>query len=189
MNSLKTVGHPTSRIDAQKRVTGTATYTGDLRFPDMLYARVLRSPHPHARIKRIDFSKAKALPGVKAILSRENCDVIWTSGDMRNSRYLFNNPARFAGDAVAAVAAVDRHTAEEATRLIEVEYEKLPFVLDPEEALKPGAPEIQPGGNLSANARGMHEPETYRRGNIDEGFRTADHIFEDHYTSPHINNA
>jgi CO/xanthine dehydrogenase Mo-binding subunit len=189
MNSLRTVGHPTSRIDAQKRVTGTATYTGDLRLPGMLYARVLRSPHPHARIKRIDLSRAQALPGVKSILTHENCDVIWGSGDMRNKRYLFNDPVRFAGDPVAAVAATDRHAAEEATRLIEVDYEKLPFVLEPEDALKAGAVEIQPGGNLSPTARGQHEPETYRRGNIEAGFAAADRVFEDQYSSPHINNA
>ncbi len=189
MNTLNTVGHPTSRIDAMKRVTGTATYTDDRQLPGMLYARVLRSPHPHARILRLDVSKAQSLDGVKAILTHENCDVIWGSGDTRNKRYLFNNPVRFAGDAVAAVAAVDRHTAEEATRLIEVEYETLPFVLDPEEALKPGAPEIQPGGNLSPNNRGQREPEVYRRGNIEEGFRVASRVFEDHYTSAHVNNA
>ena len=189
MTSLQTVGHPTSRIDAEKRVTGAATYTGDVRLPGMLYARVLRSPHPHARIRHIDLARAQALPGVKAILTRENCDVIWASGDMRNKRYLFNNPVRFAGDAVAAVAAIDRHTAEQATRLIEVDFETLPFVLDPEDALQPGAPEIQPGGNLSPTARGAREPETYRRGDIDQGLGAADRVFEDHYTSPHINNA
>ena len=189
MTSLQTVGHPTSRIDAEKRVTGAATYTGDLRLTGMLYARVLRSPHPHARIRHIDLARAQALPGVKAILTRENCDVIWASGDMRNKRYLFNNPVRFAGDAVAAVAAIDRHTAEQATRLIEVDFETLPFVLDPEDALQPGAPEIQPGGNLSPTARGARGPETYRRGDIDQGLGAADRVFEDHYTSPHINNA
>ena len=189
MTTLNSVGHPSPRIDAFKRVSGAATYTGDIRLPGMLYARVLRSPHAHARIRRIDVSKAQALDGVKAILARENCDVVWGSGDTRNKRYLFNNPIRFAGDAVAAVAAVDRHTAEEATRLIEVEYEKLPFVLDPEDALKDGAPEIQPGGNLSPNNQGQRQPEVLRRGNIDEGFRAADHVFEDHYTSSHINNA
>ena len=189
MTSLQTVGHPTSRIDAEKRVTGAATYTGDVRLPGMLYARVLRSPHPHARIRHIDLARAQALPGVKAILTRENCDVIWASGDMRNKRYLFNNPVRFAGDAVAAVAAIDRHTAEQATRLIEVDFETLPFVLDPEDALQPGAPEIQPGGNLSPTVRGAREPETYRRGDIDQGLGAADRVFEDHYTSPHINNA
>jgi xanthine dehydrogenase YagR molybdenum-binding subunit len=189
MNTLNTVGHASPRIDASKRVTGTATYTGDLRLPGMLYARVLRSPHPHARIRRIDLSRAQALPGVKAIITRENCDVIWGSGDTRNKRYLFNNPVRFAGDAVAAVAATDRHAAEEAARLIAVDYEPLPFVLDPEEALKPGTVEIQPGGNLSPNNQGARAPEVYRRGNIDQGLREADRVFEDHYTSAHINNA
>jgi len=188
MNPLKTVGHATSRVDALKRVTGQATYTGDVKLPGMLYARVLRSPHPHARIKKIDLSKAQALAGVKAIVTRENCDTIWSSGDTTNKRYLFNNPVRFAGDPVAAVAAVDRHTAEEATRLIEVEYEVLPFVLDQEEALKPGAPEIQPGGNFSPN-RGKREPQVALRGNLEEGFKAADVIVEDRYTSAHVNNA
>jgi CO/xanthine dehydrogenase Mo-binding subunit len=189
MTSLESVGHPTARVDALKRVTGTATYTGDLHLPGMLYARVLRSAHAHARIRRIDFTKALAMPGVKAILTRENCDVVWSSGDTRNKRYLFNNPVRFAGDAVAAVAAVDRHLAEEALRRIEVDYEVLPFVLDPEDALKPGAVEIQPGGNLSTNARGEHEPDATRHGNVDVGFRAADRVFEDRYTSVHLNNA
>src|ERR1700733_1349173 len=174
MIALKTVGHPASRVDALQRVTGKATYTGDLHLPGMLYARVLRSPHPHARIRSIDLSKALALPGVKAVLTHENCDIIWGSGDTKNKRYLFNNPVRFAGDAVAAVAAIDRHVAEEAMRLIQVDYETLPFVLDPEEALKPGAVEIQPGGNLSPDNRNQHEPEVFKRGNIEEGFQAAD---------------
>lgn len=189
MNALKTVGHPASRVDALQRVTGQATYTGDLHLPGMLYARVLRSPHPHARIRSIDASKALALPGVKAVLTHENCDVIWGSGDTRNKRYLFNNPVRFAGDAVAAVAAIDRHLAEDAIRLIDVDYEVLPFVLDPEEALKPGAVEIQPGGNLSPDNKGEHQPDSYRHGDVEKGLSDADQVFEDHYTSVHLNNA
>src|SRR5215831_2635359 len=163
MTDLKSVGHSSPRIDAVKRVTGTATYTGDVQLPAMLYARVLRSPHPHARIRRMDLSRALALSGVKAIITHENCRVVWSSGDTRNKRYLFNNPVRFAGDAVAAIAAIDRHTAEAAMSLVDVEYEVLPFVLDPEEALHPDAVAIQPGGNLSPNARGEHQPEIYRR--------------------------
>ena len=189
LTPLKTVGHPTQRIDAVKRVTGAATYTGDIQLPGMLYARVLRSPHAHARIRGIDITKAQALPGVKAILTRENCDIVWSSGDTRNKRYLFNNPVRFAGDAVAAIAATDRHVAEEAMRQISVDYEVLPFVLDPEDALKSDAFAIQPGGNLSPDAKGRHEPEIFRHGDIDRGLTTADRVFEDHYTSVHINNA
>ncbi len=75
MTPLKTVGHATHRIDALQRVTGAAKYTSDIHLPGMLYARVLRSPHPHARIRKIDVSKAMALPGVKAILTHENCDI------------------------------------------------------------------------------------------------------------------
>ena len=183
------LGKPTPRIDAVARVTGRATYTGDIKLPGMLYARVLRSPHPHARITRIDTSKAQALAGVKAILTRETCDVIWSSGGGFHPRYLFNNPVRFAGDAVAAVAAVDRHVAEEALSLIEVEYEVLDFVLDPEEALRPGAVEIHPGGNRTPDDRGGLEPEGIRHGDVEAGFKDADRIFEDRFTSPHINNA
>lgn len=186
---MKAVGQPTPRIDARKRVSGTATYTADVRLPGLLTARVLRSPHPHARIVRIDTKRALALPGVEAIITHENCRVVWGSGDTRNKRYLFNNPVRFVGDAVAAVAAVDRHVAEEAVHLIDVEYERLPFVLDPERALEPSAVEIHPGGNLSPDDKGQRTPETYRRGDIEEGFRSSDRIFEDRYSSPHINNA
>jgi CO/xanthine dehydrogenase Mo-binding subunit len=186
---LKSVGQSIPRMDALKRVTGTATYTGDIRLPGMLYARVLRSPHAHANIRKVDVSKALALAGVKAILTRENCDVIWSSGDRRNKRYLFNNPARFAGDPVAAVAAVDRHIAEDAMRLIEVDYEVLPFVLNEEDALKPGAPEIHEGGNFSPNDKDERAPLVYRRGNLDQGLSTADFVIEDRYTTVHHNNA
>jgi CO/xanthine dehydrogenase Mo-binding subunit len=99
------------------------------------------------------------------------------------------DPVRFWGDAVAAVAAVDRYTAEDALQLIEVEYETLPFVLDPEDALKPGAPEIYPGGNLSPNVRNVKEPEAYKRGNVDEALKTSDHVFEARYSTSYINNA
>ena len=110
---------------------------GDVKLPGMLYARVLRSPHPHARIRRIDVSKARALPGVKAVLTHENCTVVWGAGSIaggqqyndevkkitKQRRYAFNNPVRFVGEPVAAVAAVDRHVAEEALQLIAVDYE------------------------------------------------------------------
>jgi CO/xanthine dehydrogenase Mo-binding subunit len=186
---VNVVGRPTPRIDAVQRVTGAATYTGDVRLPGMLFARVLRSPHPHARIAGISTARALALPGVKAIITHENCRVSWSSGDSRNTRYLFNNPVRFVGDAVAAVAAVNPHVAEEALHLIEVKYEPLPFVLDAEAALAPGAPDIHPGGNLSPDADGRREPEVYQRGNVEEGFRASDLVFEDRYSSAHVNNA
>ncbi len=131
LTTRKTVGHPTPRIDAVERVTGKATYSGDVHLPGMLYARVLRSTHAHAQIRQIDISKALALPGVKSILTHENCTVVWGSGSVsggrqyvdevkkitRQRRYAFNNPVRFFGEPVAAVAATNRHIAEEALRL------------------------------------------------------------------------
>ena len=199
----KTVGHATPRVDARERVTGKATYSGDVQLPGMLYGRILRSPHAHANIKRIDVSKAMALPGVKLVLTHENCSIVWGAGSVaggrhyvdsikkstRQRRYVFNNPVRFYGDPVAAVAAVNRHIAEEALRLIDVEYEPLPFVLDQEEALKPESVKIWPEGNLALSVENTAEPEIYRRGNVDEGFRTSDFVFEDRYTTTYVHNA
>jgi xanthine dehydrogenase molybdenum-binding subunit len=203
LSPLKTIGHPTPRIDAVERVTGKAVYSGDVRLPGMLYARVLRSPHPHARIRRIDASKAIALPGIKAILTHENSSVVWGAGSVaggrqysddikkitRQRRYIFNNPVRFVGDPVAAIAAINRHVAEEALGLITVDYEPLPFVLDQEKALSPESVKIWPEGNLSLDAKNQAEPEVYRRGNVEEGFRTADFVFEDRYTTAYVHNA
>jgi putative selenate reductase molybdopterin-binding subunit len=200
---LNTLGRPTHRIDAVERTTGKATYSGDVMLPGMLYARVLRSPHPHARIRSIDASKALALPGVKAVISHENCTVLWGAGSIsggaqyneeikkitKHRRYAFNNPVRFAGEPVAAVAAIDRHIAEDALQLIVVEYEPLPFVLDPEEALKPGAPQIWPEGNLSPNARNEHVPIGAKRGSVEQGFTSADRVFEDRYSTSFVHNA
>jgi CO/xanthine dehydrogenase Mo-binding subunit len=169
----------------------------------MLYARVLRSPHPHARIRRIDASKALALPGVKAVVSHENCNIVWGAGSIsggaqyneeikkitKHRRYAFNNPVRFVGEPVAAVAALDRHTAEEALQLIAVDYETLPFVLDPEEALKTGAPQIWPEGNLSPNARNEHVPIGVKRGSVEQGLASADQVFEDRYSTSFVHNA
>ena len=187
--SMSTVGVSHPRIDARERVTGRARYTGDVKRPGLLYARVLRSPHPHARIRAIDTSRVRQIPGVHVVLTRENCDITWGSGDSHNPRYLFNNPVRFVGDPVAAVAAVDRHTAEEALAATAVDYEPLDFVLDAEHALSAGAIEIQPGGNLSPRSDDTREPETYQRGDLDSGFEASDVVVEETYVSKHHNNA
>jgi putative selenate reductase molybdopterin-binding subunit len=200
---LKTVGHETTRIDARERVTGKATYSGDVYLPGMLYARILRSPHPHARIRSIDTSKAAALPGVKAVLTHENCSVVWGAGGIaggqqyndavkkitKQRRYAFNNPVRFVGEPVAAIAAVNRHVAEEAMQLITVDYEVLPHVLEPEEALKPGAPQLWPEGNLSLDLRNEAKPFGQRRGDVEAGLRGADYVFEDRLTTTLVHNA
>ncbi|HWH80059.1 MAG TPA: molybdopterin cofactor-binding domain-containing protein, partial [Candidatus Binatus sp.] len=183
------VGKPTPRIDAYERVTGRAQYTGDIQLPGMLYARVLRSSVPHAKIISIDTSKAEKLPGVKAIIHHENAQVPWASGGHTHKRFIFNNPVRFVGDAVAAVAATDRHIAEDALKLIEVKYEKIPHVLDANEALKPDAPKIGPNGNLSVGTGSFSAPIEETWGDLDKGFKEADRVFEDAYITKHMNNA
>ena len=183
------VGKRIPRIDGFERVTGQAHYTGDIQLPGMLYARVLRSPHPHAKIVSIDTSKAEKLPGVKGVIHYENAKVPWASGGHTHQRFIFNNPVRFVGDAVAAVAATDRHTAEDALKLIEVKYEKLAFVVDANEALKPDAPKIAPQGNLSVGKGSFSAPIEESWGDIDKGFKEADRIFEETYITKHHNNA
>jgi CO/xanthine dehydrogenase Mo-binding subunit len=200
---LTTVGRATPRIDAVERVTGRAKYTNDVQLPGMLYARVLRSPHPHARIRSIDASKARALPGVKAIVTHENCQVVWGAGGIaggqqynddvkkitKQRRYAFNNPVRFVGDPVAAVAAESRHLAEQALRLIAVDYEVLPFVLDPEAALAADAPKIWPEGNLAVNNKNEPAPQVQKRGDAAAAFASAAHVFEDRYSTAFVHNA
>ena len=201
--SLKTVGPATPRIDAVERVSGSASYTADVRLAGMLYGRVLRSPHPHARIRHIDVSRAEALPGVKAVITHERAPLVWGAGSVsggrqysddvkeitKHRRYLFNNPVRFVGDPVAAVAAIDRHVAEEALRLISVDYEPLPFVLEPEEALQADAVKIWPEGNLAPNVDNDAQPMVTSRGDVEAGFRTADRVFEDRYSTAFVHDA
>ena len=203
VSPLTTVGPATARVDAVERVTGRATYTADVRLPGMIYGRVLRSPHPHARVRSIDVSKARALPGVKAVITDETTPLVWGAGSVSGGRqyddrvkaitmhrrHLFNNPVRFVGDPVAAVAADTRHIAEVALRLIEVDYEELPFVLDPEAALEPDAVTIWPEGNLSPDVENRFEPMTTRRGDVEAGFRAAEHVFEDRYSTAFCHDA
>lgn len=200
---LDTIGNVTPRIDAVERVSGQAKFSRDIKLPGMLYAKILRSPHPHAYIRRIDVSKASQLPGVRAIVTHQNAQVVWGAGSVSggrqyndavkattlHNRYIFNNPVKFVGDSVAAVAAVNRHVAEEALHLIEVEYEELPFVLEPEAALASGAPKIWPEGNLCPDVNNKIEPIQTTRGDIGKGFDDADSIFEGRFSTSFVHNA
>jgi xanthine dehydrogenase molybdenum-binding subunit len=203
VTAMKVVGHATPRIDAAERVTGRAKYTNDVQLPGMLYAKVLRSPHPHARIKAIDVSKAKAMAGVKAILTHENCEVVWGAGSVaggqqysdevkkntKQRRYIFNNPVRFVGEPVVAIAAVNRHVAEEALQQVVVDYEELPFVVDQEDALKADAPKIWPEGNLCLNNRNEPVALAQKRGNVEQAFASSQHVFEDRFSTSFVHNA
>jgi len=147
------VSHGVPRYDGPDKVTGRAVYTGDIHLPDMLHGKILTSPIAHGRIVSIDASKARALPGVMDVLT--GADVTDTRYGVSPARYdehiLAKERVLYVGDEVAAVCAVDEETAERALRLIEVRYEALPAVFDPEEAMKPGAPLIHPEDKRYAN--------------------------------------
>jgi CO/xanthine dehydrogenase Mo-binding subunit len=183
---FKLVGKPTSRVDGRERVTGSATFTFDVHPAGMLYAGVLRSPHPHARIVKIDISKAEALAGVRAIICSSNCqDIPWYSGASK----LFDTTLRFIGEEVAAVAADDLDTALDALKLIDVQYEILPFLTDIEAAARPGAIQIHPHGNVLKAGNGQ-EGEQYARGDVDSALKNAEVVVEGTFrTSTQLHNS
>jgi len=170
---LAIVGRSLERVEGEEKVTGRARYAADIRLPGLLYARVLRSPLPHARLRRIDTTRAQALPGVRAVLSAANApEIPWYQDSV-----LFDHTLRFVGDEVAAVAADTEEIAEDALRLIDVEYEALPFVVDLDAALRPEAPKLRESGNIAG------EPTIYQRGDPDAGFQAADVIIDEVYTT------
>src|SRR5258705_5119447 len=144
------VGSRTIRPDGVDKVTGRARFGADFNLPGQLIGRVLRSPHPHARIVQIEPSKAEALPGVKAVITADDCadqssEFIPAGEMMMNYKDVVRNvmareKALYEGHAVAAVAAISAHIARKALKLIDVTYEVLPHVIDVVEAMKPGAP-------------------------------------------------
>ena len=144
MQEYKSIGRSLPRTDALAKVTGEALYTADLKLPRMLCAKVLRSPYPHAKILHIDTSRALKLPGVKAVVTGfDGYGVKWgVFKYTQDHGMLPTDKVRYIGEDVAAVAAVDEETAMEALELIRVEYEPLPAVFDPEEAMSEGAPLI-----------------------------------------------
>ncbi len=198
---LKVVGTRPVRPDGVPKVTGLARYGADYSLPGMLWGKILRSPHAHARIRSIDTSKAQALPGVKAVM---------TSADLPEQKFEYVGPERVAvnfwhmtrnvmarekvlyeGHAVAAVAAISKSVADEALRLIEVDYEVLPHVVDVEDAMKPDAPllfedmitrGIEPPPNKPSNISKRIE---FKIGDLEAGFAAADEIVETNFkTAP-----
>jgi len=176
---LRVVGHPARRIEGAAKVTGRAVYTHDLRFPGMLYARILRSPYPRARVRRVDPSRALALPGVRSVLHRFNAP----KAAFRGEETIFRDEVRFVGDEVAAVAAESEETADEALGLISVDYEVLPHVVDLEEAIDDSSPRIDEKGNV-------HDAGSYQRGDLRRAMREADAVVEGTYrTSTQMHNS
>ncbi len=168
------VGSPLPRVDAYERVSGTAEYPSDVVLPNMLYGAILRCPHPHARVKKVDVSRAERLPGVRAVIhdALPDAKIPWHFEDKGPASRLFDPHARHEGDEVAAVAAETPYAAWDAVRAIAVDYEPLPFVVDERRAAAPGAPEVRDGGNKAG------PPEEYARGDLARGFAEADAIVE-----------
>ncbi len=184
MSKYSVIGQRVWRVDGPEKVTGSAKYTFDLVLPNMLYGKILRSPHPHAKILNIDTSKAERLPGVKAVVTGKDTkgrkQGIWRRfPELCDEEILCRTKVRYIGDPVAAVAAIDEDTAEEALELIEVEYEPLPAVFDPLEAIKEDAPQIHEGVELNINVTRHIE-----WGDVDEAFKQCDYIREDVFKTP-----
>ena len=189
--TFRVIGTRPVRHDGVDKVTGRAKYGADYAFPGMLHGKILRSPHAHARIKSINIEKALKLPGVKAVLTSADLpelpDKIEASGEIPinlahlSANILARGKVLYDGHAIAVVAATSPHIAEEALRLIEVDYEILPPVMTVTEAMKPGAPILLPAlrnaddGDKPTNVA-MHLQ--LPRGDINEGFKRADHIVE-----------
>ncbi|MGD2091377.1 MAG: xanthine dehydrogenase family protein molybdopterin-binding subunit [Candidatus Aminicenantes bacterium] len=172
---LKVVGSPVSRVDGYDKVSGTAQYTFDVSLPHMAVAKTLRCRHPHARIKSIDTAKALKLPGVLAIITHKNTPAIpWYS----DTSFLFDPHLRYLGDEVACAAAESEEIAAEALKLIKVEYEILPFVTDAKKAMEANAPKLYKEGNIRDG-----KPFTYKRGDAEKGFKEADAVVEDTFTT------
>ncbi len=178
--NLSVVGKRLPKIDAPDKATGRAIYTDDISLPNMIYGKLLLSPVPHARIRSINTEKARELPGVKVVLTGADVpDVRWgTSPPRYDETILAKDKVRFVGDVVAAVAAIDEETCYKALKLIEVDYEELPAVFDPMEAMKEGAPRLF--DDKYENNINTHVDHHF--GDIEKGFAEADHIREQRFT-------
>ena len=185
------VGKPEAKVDAVKLAKGNPAFVDDIEMRGMLHAKLLTSPHAHARIREIDDSEALALPGVHAVIHYKNIErVKYASGGQSypnpppHDQVSFDNKVRYVGDRVAAVAADTLEIAEQAIKLIKVEYEVLPAVFDENEAIRPGAPVIHD----EADTEGIHDAARNivhhieaEVGDVERGFAEADYVFERQY--------
>lgn len=188
MNRFKTIGRPVPRIESTDLATGRGKFADDMELEGVLYAKILRSPHAHANILNVDVKEALAHDGVRAIITALDQDLPQTTFPSFSPHILaadqrvLNTTVRYVGEPVAIVAAESEDEAEEALNEIKVDYEELPAVFSAEEALKPGAPQIQEGANNNIAKRVKVD-----FGDVDVGFKKADHIFEESFrTSPYL---
>ncbi len=190
MPKMDIVGTSVLRPDAYDKVTGGKGFPVNVRLPGMLHGKILRSPYPHARVLRVDTSKAEKLPGVKAVITPADVPQIKfhpvffapsTANSMVRDMLILTDHPRFAGEPIAAVAATTAEIAEEATELIQVEYEMLPAVLDVEEAMKPGAPQL-----YEHAPKNVVMAPSFSFGDIERGFEEADYVFENTYQTQRV---
>jgi 4-hydroxybenzoyl-CoA reductase subunit alpha len=177
------IGKSIPRVDAVVKATGQARYTADLELPRMLYGKILRSPYPHARILNIDTSQAEKLSGVKATVTGKDFGG-FKKGILPNTRdeeALPVDRVRYVGEGVVGVAAIDEDIAEEALQLIKVEYEELPGVFDPEEAMKEGAPRIHEHSRNNVSWENH-----YNFGDVEKGFTESDYVREDRFATSKV---
>ena len=192
----KVVGIPTPRVEGKDKVTGRAKYAVDVTLPGMLWGKVLRSPIPSGRIKRIDVSRALHLPGVKTVVTGEDVTGLKIGRRVYDMPILADGVVRFIGEKVAAVAAESEEIAEQALDLIEVEYEDLEPVLDPVKAMEPSAPLIHPE---VMSYKGLPEKlaapsndfiyKTWKKGDISVGFKQAELIVENTFATKTVHHA
>lgn len=193
--SSSAIGRSIPRVEGKSKVTGTSVYSADVKRPGVLWGGFLRSPYPHARIVNIDTSRAAKLVGVKAIVTGKDVSPRLEGCALLDKPVLAQDRVRYIGEKVAAVAATSRDDVEEALELIDVEYEELPAVFDPLDAMKPEAPILHPdyasykGMNKDESWRNVRSAERSHKGDIDRGFAESDRIFEHTFQTQAVHHA
>ncbi len=192
-NRYSSIGRPAPRIEGAEKVSGKARFTADNLLPGTIWGKVLRSPYVHARITRVDTARAQAHPGVLAVLTAADVPEVLTGRRLRDMPVLARDRVRFIGEKIAVVAAEDRNVAEEAAQLIEVEYEELTAVFDPSAAITEGAPVLHEGlqdykglPKLATPIKNTYSHEKWLLGDVEQGFRDSDRVFEDRFTTQHV---
>jgi carbon-monoxide dehydrogenase large subunit len=196
VNEIRSIGIASPRVEGEEKVSGSAIYAEDIALPEMLWAKVLRSPVAHARIKKIDVTQAEKIPGVKAVITGADLAGVKIGKKIVDMPIIAETVVRYIGEKVAAVAAETEAIAETALDLIDVEYEDLPVLTDPLQAAQPDAPLLHPE---VAQYKGLlHKIDApsnvfvhlkWKKGEVEEGFRQSDEILENTFTVPAVHQA
>lgn len=196
MGNYQVVGHPVPRKDGVEKVTGAAVFGPDVTFPDLLYAAVYQSPHAHAKILSYDLEEARAVPGVRLVLTGQELPNNF-GAFIADQPILARDKVRYHGEPVVAVVADDAHAAKKAAQLVHVDYEPLPVVLDPYEAMQPGAPLVHENWSnythtsdfTAVDGTNLCDHFPLRCGDVEKGFAEADVVIENTYRTAGINHS